>query len=181
VIESDPVLEKLFAPHSISQIRRGTEKSEKLPHMENISLVRVKAQHHRIAQLCATGASNVEVGAACGYTPQYISNLRTANPAFQELVEHYTRAAEAEMLSLRAKQSRLGEMAVDELTDRLAEDPDAFTVRELMEVVDSNVNRPRLVEAQKGFGQAGPPSPVTIQFVTAEHPVSGPIIEGEKS
>jgi hypothetical protein len=152
--------------------------------MDNCSIVRIKASHHKIAQLIATGASYIDVAATCGYTPQYISNLSTSNPAFQELVSHYTRAAEAEMLDLRSKQARLGEMAVDEITDRLAEDPQNFTVRELLDVIESNANKPRLVEAQHGWVQSGPPSPITIQFVTAsqgEAVTNSPLLEGEKS
>jgi hypothetical protein len=157
---ADPILDELlgddFFPHK-----------EKPGHMGNVSVVKLKSSHHRLAQLIATGASYIDVAVAGGYTPQYISNLATANPAFQELVAHYTRQAEAEMLDLRAKQARLGEMAVDELTDRIAEDPNQFSIRELLEVVDSNANKPRLMEIQKGWSAAGPPSPITISFVTA--------------
>jgi acyl-CoA hydrolase len=160
-LREDPTIEELFGADFFP------ERAEKPKHMDNISVVRVKAAHHRIAQLCATGASNIDVAITCGYTPQYISNLRTANPAFIELVAHYTRAAEAEMLDLRAKQARLGELAVDELTDRIAEDPAQFSIRELLEVVDSNANKPRLMELQKGWTASGPPSPITISFVTA--------------
>jgi hypothetical protein len=152
---------------------------EKPGHMGNISVVKIKASHHRIAQLCATGASNIDVGIACGYTPQYISNLRTANPAFIELVAHYTRAAEAEMLDLRAKQARLGELAVDELTDRITDDPSQFANRELLDVIEINANKPRVMELQKGWNQSGPPSPITISFVTAgQEPIK--TIEGQK-
>jgi hypothetical protein len=175
--ETDPTIEELFGSQLFSH------KAPNPKHMDNVSVVRIKARHHRIAQLCATGASYVEIGALCGYAPQYISNLATTNPAFQELVAHYTRAAEAEMLDLRAKQARLGEMAVDELTDRLGEQPDLFTVRELLEVVESNANKPRAIELQKGWTASGPPSPITIQFVTASQSdavTNGPLIEGDK-
>jgi hypothetical protein len=147
-------------------------------HMSNVAMVRIKASHHRIARLCATGASNIEVAQACGYTPQYISNLLTANPAFKELVAHYSRLDEAELLDLRAKQARLGELAVDELTDRIADKPDLFSIRELIDVVESSVNKPRLAEMQKGWTSSGPPSPITISFVTANEEVK--VIEGEK-
>jgi carbamate kinase len=158
---NDPVIEELFGPNFFP------ERAQKPKHMDNVSVVRVKAAHHRIAQLIATGASYIDVALTCGYTPQYISNLATGNPAFQELVSHYTRAAEAEMLDLRAKQARLGELAVDELTDRLAENPEQFAIRDLLDVVEVNGNKPRLMEAQKGWTQSGPPSPITISFVTA--------------
>ena len=151
--------------------------------MGNVSVVKLKSAHHKLAQLIATGASYIDVAVAGGYTPQYISNLATANPAFQELVAHYTRQAEAEMLDLRAKQARLGEMAVDELTDRLAEEPEKFSVRELLEVVDSNANKPRLMEMQKGWNSSGPPSPITISFVTAGQTptVEQKTIEGDRN
>jgi hypothetical protein len=163
-MREDPTIEELFGSMGFGQ---KPETHEKPKHMDNISVVRVKAAHHRIAQLCATGASYIDVGIACGYTPQYISNLATNNPAFQELVAHYTRAAEAEMLDLRAKQARLGELAVDELTDRLTEDPKQFGNRDLLDVIEVNANKPRILEAQKGWNASGPPSPITISFVTA--------------
>ena len=108
------------------------------------------------------------------------------NPAFQELVAHYTRATEAEMLDMRAKQSRLGELAVDELTDRITETPENFSVRELLEVVEKNANTPREIESRKGWTQAGPPSPITISFVTAGQSPAvtnepGTLIEGQKN
>jgi len=166
----DPTIEELFGSDFFP------ERAEKPKHMDNVSVVRVKAAHHRIAQLCATGASNIDVGVACGYTPQYISNLRTTNPAFIELVAHYTRAAEAEMLDLRAKQARLGELAVDELTDRLAEGPEKFSIRDLLDVVEVNGNKPRLMEIQKGWTSSGPPSPITISFVTAGQSSGGELV-----
>jgi hypothetical protein len=177
-LATDPILDELLGDDFFPQ-------KERPGHMGNVSVVRLKAAHHKLAQLIATGASYIDVALTGGYTPQYISNLATANPAFQELVAHYTRQAEAEMLDLRAKQARLGEMAVDELTDRIATDPEKFSIRELLEVVDSNANKPRLMELQKGWTQSGPPSPITISFVTAgqspavpnETPVT---IEGNK-
>lgn len=173
-MREDPVIDELlgFLP--------GRRSLSAPKHMDNVSVVRVKASHHRLAQHCAMGLSNVEVAALTGYTPQYISNLRTANPAFQELVSHYTRKHEAEILDLRVKQARLGELAVDELTDRITEDPDQFSVQELLGVIEGNVNKPKQVEASKGWTQAGPPSPITIQFVTAKHDQPGPLIEGSK-
>jgi hypothetical protein len=176
--QTDPTIEELLGP-DFPLLRPNRPEEGKPKHMENISVVRVKAAHHRIAQLCATGASNIDVGIACGYTPQYISNLRTGNPAFIELVAHYTRAAEGEMLDLRAKQARLGELAVDELTDRLAETPEKFEIRELLEVIETNANKPRVLEAQKGWSSSGPPSPITISFVTAgQEPMK--TIDGDK-
>ena len=175
-LAEDPTIEELFGSDFFPEKGRPG-------HMANVSVVRVKAAHHRLAQLIATGASYVDVAIAGGYTPQYISNLATTNPAFQELVAHYTRAAEAEMLDLRAKQARLGEMAVDELTDRIAESPEKFSVRELLEVVESNANKPRLMELQKGWTQSGPPSPITISFVTAGQTpvVEQKTIEGDRN
>lgn len=173
-MREDPIIEELLGARPLHQHLHSHK------HMENVSVVRIKAAHHRIAQYCASGLSNVEVGALTGYTPQYVSNLRTGNPAFQELVEHYTRRAEAEMIDLRAKQARLGELAVDELTDRLTDDPEQFTNAELLDVIDSNANKPRAIETQKGWTQAGPPSPITIQFVTAKQEPTGPLIEGGK-
>ena len=109
-----------------------------------------------------------------GYAPAYISRLRTYNPAFQELVAHYELEAEAVLSDVRAKQQRLGELAVDELTDRLHQTPEAFANRELLEIVDVN-----LVKAGAAVGNSGnsaAPTQVAIQFITSGPGTLAPLI-----
>lgn len=143
---------------------------------EKVSVIRLKAAHHRLASLIAAGLSNQEVGALTGYAPNYIRDLHGFNPAFQELVAYYTTRHEQELLDVRAKQARLGELAIDELTDRLTELPDSFTNNELLAVVESATNRPRAVElaAKHPLGPLQPAA-VNIQFVTTD--ASGAVIE----
>jgi len=144
-------------------------------------VARIRASHHKIAQLLAQGLKASQVSAMTGYSPAYISVLRNSNPAFKELVTHYMECEALEALEIREKQTRLGEMAVDELTDRLAEDPQSLSTRELLEVIDSNLNRPRA--ADSGSRQpGGPPSPITIQFVNPSPSAEpgGTLIEGTK-
>jgi len=140
------------------------------------SLAEIKVQHHKLAQLVAAGLDNTKVAAIAGYSPAYVGQMKNHNPAFRELVSYYLNNHELELLEVRAKQARLGELAVDELTDRLTHQPESFSNRELMEVVDSNTNRPHQIEAASKYPVRDmSPAPVTIQFVTTD--VHGTVIE----
>lgn len=84
-----------------------------------ISAVQVlKAAHHKMARLVASGASNIAVGEACGVTPQRISDLRTKDPAFKELVSFYQREfGEHQMNQIKEHEGRLLDVATNSLEE----------------------------------------------------------------
>lgn len=86
---------------------------------------RFRTKHHRAAILMAEGRSNVEVARLTGYTPQRISDFRT-DPAMCDLIEGYkVQIVDGVLNEVQNMQHRLvnvGELAVDELEDRLEDD-----------------------------------------------------------
>lgn len=142
---------------------------------------RIRHSHHQIARLMAEGRKQVEISALLGYSPSWLSSLKT-DPAFRELLEFYS-AQQTEILAdLTERQKAIGLAALEELQDRLDTDPEGFGNRELMELVETNVNKPAARAA--GFvGSATSLPSINISFVTPEPrqlpPASGPTIEGE--
>ena len=88
-------------------------------------LQRLRATHHRQAQLLASGKKVNEVAMIVGCTVQRLVQLQV-DPTFSELVSYYQdqlmTAAMEDSTRLQAKIVDVGEMAVDELKDRLEDD-----------------------------------------------------------
>jgi hypothetical protein len=88
-------------------------------------LQRLRATHHRQAGLLAEGKSVKEVAAIIGCTTQRIVQLQV-DPTFADLVAYYHDQMMVNLLSdaarLKAKIIDVGEMAVDELVDRMEDD-----------------------------------------------------------
>ena len=88
-------------------------------------LQRLRATHHRQAQLLAEGRSVNEVAVIVGCTTQRLVQLQV-DPAFNELISYYQDQIMSAMIAdaarLKDKIIDVGEMAVDELRDRLEDD-----------------------------------------------------------
>lgn len=102
-------------------------------------LQRIRSIHHKIAQMLAQGCANVEVAAAVSMNPTYISVLR-ADPAFQELLSHYENAEQEAWADVRKKAALVGMTAVEVLQDRLLENPDRVSTKDLVQVVQSGLD-----------------------------------------
>lgn len=123
-------------------------------------LSRVRASHHALAQILATGVSNAEASARTGYSPAYISSLQN-DPAFQELMQHYAVVTEEIFVDTVKQMQMLGQGVIGELQQRLDENPGKFTNRELTEIMETTVVKPM----QRGQGtQGGPGSPTPGGF-----------------
>ncbi len=89
------------------------------------AIQRLRAIHHRQAQLLAEGRKITEVAAIVGCTPQRITQLQN-DPTFVELVSYYQdqvmRSQLEDAARLRDKIVDVGEMAIDELRDRMEND-----------------------------------------------------------
>lgn len=103
-------------------------------------LQRLRHSHHMLAQLMASGEKQEVCALATGYDPAYISNIKR-DPAFKELLAHYASQVEATTLEVAARLRALGLDSIDELQARLAEDPDALTNRELMDLAELAFDR----------------------------------------
>lgn len=143
---------------------------------------RIRHSHHQIARLMAEGRKQVEISAILGYSPSWLSSLKS-DPAFRELLEFYS-AQQTEILAdLAERQKAIGLAALEELQDRLETDPEGFGNRELMELIETNVNKPATRQGGgNGGGFLAPPA-INISFVTPAPcqlpPEKSIIIDGE--
>ena len=120
-------------------IALGNEGAEDVP-----LLKKVRARHHSLAKLIAQGVPNVEIGAILGMQPAWISTCKR-DPAMAELIgyyeglekEHWDRAR-ADMASRLAE---LGFSAIEELHDKLEREPEKFTAKELLAIVEATADR----------------------------------------
>jgi len=101
-------------------------------------LVRIRTVHHQIARMLADGTKIVNICAVLGITPARVQQLKN-DPAFAELLAHYEQCEEDAEISLRHRFYLLGSTGMEELHERLLEDPDSFGNGHLMELVKLTV------------------------------------------
>lgn len=148
-------------------------------------LQRLRATHHRQAQLLAQGKTLNEVAAIVGCTSQRLVQLQT-DPTFAELVHYYHDQSMVGLMEdaarLQAKLVDVGEMAVDELRHRMEDDVARSKmrtgdVRQIAEMaMDRTVAPPK---ATQNIQQ--PPNTVTINFGTPVRNVERDAIEQGKT
>ena len=133
-------------------------------------LQKLRATHHRQAQLLAKGHSVNEVAAIVGCTPQRLVQLQI-DPAFKELISYYHDQIMTLMLEdsarLKDKLVDVGEMAVDELKDRL-EDADTrakMPIGEIRKIAEFAMDR-TVAPPKSAPPSTAPPVSVTMNFGT---------------
>lgn len=130
----------------------------------------IRQSHHNLARLLATGVDDVEASLCTGYTPNHISRLRQS-PAFAELLNYYSTQRDQIFVDALERMKVVGLMAIDELRQRIEDEPSAFARRELMEVVDLMlVKSQQLAPTRAGAAGLGAPAGVNvaISFVQAK-------------
>ncbi len=103
-------------------------------------------RHHALARLIAQGVEGPIAAAATGYAPSTVSILR-ADPSFKNLVTFYSGEIDDEFRGMHEQLAALSTEAVEALRDRLENDPDAMSVKELQEIIALGADR-------TGFGPA---------------------------
>lgn len=155
-------------------------------------LQRLRATHHRQALLLAEGKTVSQVAAIVGCTTARLTQLQK-DPAFVDLVAYYQDQVMAAMLSdtarLADKIVDVGEMAVDELRERLEDDAQRKSMRteEVRKIAEFAMDR-TVAPPKAAPGAAIAPAQVTINFGTSLRLPSelrddtdgpaGPVIEG---
>lgn len=103
-----------------------------------------KDHHYRIACLLGQGKKQAEVALETGYSSARISRLRQI-PAFRFLIERYRNKAEyIEFQAFRQVKAMMAAIhleALDLLQDRIMDDPDSITNRELLDVIADMADR----------------------------------------
>lgn len=130
------------------------------------SIQKIRTTHHALARVLAEGAKDVDASAITGFSTKSITNLR-ADPAFQELLNHYMDNESQKTADYRERLLRLGMTAAEELQDRLEEDPEKFGNKELRELMKDSVVLAN-PGAQMNTNPAGAPTHLKIEFVGAK-------------
>jgi hypothetical protein len=102
--------------------------------------------------MLATGTKQEECALITGYSPVYISIIKT-DPTFQDLISYYTAQRELVYVDAIERMRTLGLNTLEELQSRLEEDPSAFTNRELFEQAELTLIKP--MSATRGIIPAG--------------------------
>jgi len=131
-------------------------------------LKKITHAHHNLARLMAKGEPDNMVALITGYSKQYIWKIK-GDPAFQDLLEYYSSQTREIFVDVLERMRSLGLSTIDELQDRLAEEPEKFSNRELMEMTKLLLIDPqRAGQGSSGGGGGAPSTSINIKFVSAQ-------------
>jgi hypothetical protein len=138
-------------------------------------LQKLRATHHRQAMLLAEGKTPTQVAAIVGCTTARLTQLMD-DPTFMELLTNYQDqmvvAHLADAARLKAKIVDLGEMAVDELTERMEDDQRrvSMPVSEVRKIAEFAMDR-TVAPPQAAPNAQIAPAVITMNFGTPiRHP-----------
>lgn len=138
---------------------------------------KMRQSHHALARLLAEGRKGVECSAILGISQSRISILRQ-DPAFQELVEFYSKQKDEIYLDVHQRLAGLAVDTLEEIHERLGEDPDSFSNKELLMVaemaLDRSVAPPKKAESEANGAGGGVPA-ISITFVQGTNSGSEPL------
>jgi len=103
-------------------------------------LARLREPHHYAAKLLAGGDSPIKVSRITGYSVARINTL-LADPAFSELIEHYSEIQAHDELDIDTAIKHVAVTAMGTLQERMEEEPDSFSNKELREVMTAGLDR----------------------------------------
>lgn len=101
---------------------------------------RLRDRHHSLARCLASGMSEAEASVVTSYSLSRISILKS-DPAFKDLVDFYRANVDAAFADTQARMATLTNEAIAELSDRLEEKPDEFSIKDLVEVTKVMADR----------------------------------------
>jgi len=171
------------AEHGFAVVRELTEADIPLLLMPEAlgsktpAVQKMRQSHHALARLLAEGRKGVECSAILGISQSRISILRQ-DPAFQELVEFYSKQKDEIYLDVHQRLAGLAVDTLEEIHERLGEDPDSFSNKELLMVaemaLDRSVAPPKKAESEAGGAGGGVPA-ISITFVQGTNSGSEPL------
>jgi len=104
------------------------------------TLKKVRARHHALARLLASGMDAITVSSIMGNSPDYIKLLKQ-DPTFQELITHYSTVAQEAFADVHQQLANLNQEAIAILAERMEEDPDQFTPDFLLSLIKTSADR----------------------------------------
>ena len=137
------------------------------------TLTTIRHAHHRIAMLLCEGKSAAAVSLVTGYSPAHINRLQV-DPTFIELLDYYGSQVRETHVDTLERMKTLNLTVLDELSQRLEAEPEAWTKKDLMDL--AKLTTPLGANVGQGPGSgSGAPAPsgvaLTIKFVTPETPI----------
>lgn len=114
----------------------------------------LRAVHHQVARLVASGTKHVEIAAIVGWSVSRIS-IMLNDPAFRELVQHYKERESELYLDVRARMLALGLDAAATLHERIIDNPDVVSDRTLLEVMAQTMDRAGHAPGRAASGTVG--------------------------
>jgi hypothetical protein len=120
-----------------------------------------------MARLLATGVPQEEISLITGYSPAYISRIKS-DPTFEALVEYYHKQREEIFVDVVERMKSLGLSTLDELQRRLEDEPDEWSRRELMEMAELMLVKPAAARTPMNVLAPAAPVSVNVKFVTAQ-------------
>lgn len=131
---------------------------------------KVRIRHHAIARLMAAGKKRSEVSEIVGVSAATLAILERS-PAFQSLLLEYMNMLDAEAIDAYQRLQIVGNLGIDELTDRITSRPTTFKNSEVLELVKLAADRTGLGPTTKQVTLNGRLSPADIRAVKATRPV----------
>lgn len=136
-------------------------------------VTQLRETHHFLARLLAEGRRQVEVSRIAGYSQSRIS-LLMKDPSFQELISYYKSQTDQSYVNVHERLARVGTVAIEVLEERLVENPDSFSHKELLAVAETTLDRsvaPPKTRDQPASSGPGGPVQVQISFVNHTPPI----------
>lgn len=173
-------------PELIIEIVRGLTEDD-IPRLASpdplnskpIPIAKLRASHHQLAQLLSQGRPDTEVSLITGYSQSRISILKS-DPTFQELMNSYADIRQDIFVDTLERMKILGLSTLDELQERLESEPNRWSNRELMEMADLLLVKPKIAtpmgqQSVLGGAPQGTPAAaiglaINVQFVKSETP-----------
>lgn len=119
-------------------------------------LTKLRDSHHWLARKLASGSRPVEASMVTGYSPSRISILQ-ADPTFQQLLQHYRENTDEIYADVHERMSSLSLEALEELRERLHEEPETLSPLTLLEIVKTLADR-------TGYGPSSKSTVTTVNI-----------------
>jgi len=133
---------------------------------QQTTILSIRHSHHQLARLIAGGETLGEISLITGYSPSYVSKLKS-DPTFQELVKHYEGRTADIFVDVQERAKQLGLSAIDELHRRLEENPESWKIRELLELTESMLGKSSPVAPTSAGASVGS-SEINITFISGD-------------
>lgn len=156
-----------LVPADVEALRSAPAESPSYPQLESL-----RETHHALARALASGMSKPDAAATTGHSYARVVHLSLYDRGFIELIAHYRGVRQEQFADAAKRLATLGFAATEVIQERLEENPEGFTTKELREVAefafDRSVAPAKGLASAKGNG-AGAVS-VSVTFVSPKAP-----------